>query len=258
MKTLLIGNGYWGSIVKSKLEKYTELLYTANSNDDIDKVLNFYNDVDYVFICTPTSTHYDIVKKCIFHKKNIFCEKPFTGDIKKAKELYNMSDKNNVKIFVDNIFLYRTEFINIEKNIKIKEIKFVWNKFEQDFKESLFDQLLYHDLYLLIELINSEWDINLLNIDDKKLSLILTNGQLTSKFEYNRSYLTGKEKKIIIDDFLIDFSTPLNDPLSEIINSLIYRKVDFEYNKKMTINTIELLNKIKNKKYENFNNGIIT
>lgn len=243
MKTLLIGNGYWGSIVKSKLEKYTELLYTANSKDDIDKVLKIYNDVDYVFICTPTSTHYDIVKKCISHKKNIFCEKPFTGDIKKAKELYDMSEENNVKIFVDNIFLYRSEFINIENN-KFKKIKFIWNKFEEEFNESLFYQLLYHDLYLLIELMNNEWDINFLNIDDKKLSLILTNGQVISKFEYDRSYLYEKEKKIIIDDLLINFSNPLNDPLSEIINSLIYNKPDFEYNKKITISTIELLNKI--------------
>jgi len=245
MKTLLIGNGYWGSIIKSKLEKYTELLYTADSKDDIDKVLKLYNDVDYVFICTPTSTHYDIVKKCISNKKNIFCEKPFTGNIKKAKELYDMSEENKVEIFVDNIFLYRTEFINIENN-KFEKIKFIWNKFEKKFNESIFHQLLYHDLYLLIELMdmNNEWDIKFLNIDDKKLSLILNNGQVISEFEYDRSYLYEKEKKIIIDDLLINLSSPSNDALSEIINSLIYNKPDFEYNKKITISTIELLNKI--------------
>ena len=40
MKTLLIGNGYWGSIVKSKLISQTDLLYTANSKDNLDNILN--------------------------------------------------------------------------------------------------------------------------------------------------------------------------------------------------------------------------
>jgi predicted dehydrogenase len=91
MKTLLIGNGYWGSIVKNKLESQTNLLYVANSKDNIDDILNRF-DVDYVFVCTPTNTHYEIVKKCISHHKNIFCEKPFTGDFIKANELYKMAE----------------------------------------------------------------------------------------------------------------------------------------------------------------------
>ena len=88
MKTLLIGNGYWGSIVRSKLETQTNLLYIANSKDNLDDVLSKF-DVDYVFVCTPTKTHYEIVKKCLEYRKNVFCEKPFTGNFDKAKERTN-------------------------------------------------------------------------------------------------------------------------------------------------------------------------
>ena len=98
MKTLLIGKGYWGSIVKSKLEILTDLIYVANSKDDLDEILTRF-DVDYVFVCTPTNTHYEITKKCISHYKNVFCEKPFTGDFSMAKELYEMSEKNNINLF---------------------------------------------------------------------------------------------------------------------------------------------------------------
>ena len=218
MKTLLIGNGYWGSIVKSKLETQTNLLYTANSKDNIDDILSKF-DVDYVFVCTPTETHYEIVKKCLEYGKNVFCEKPFTGDINKANELYELSEKNKVKIFVDNIFLYRNETIQT-KNLPFINIKFIWNKFENKFKESLFNTLLYHDLYLLLNLSNSNWSVKNCEIYDEKLSLELVNKNLSSKFAYNRICDGKKEKKLILDDIVIDFSESSNDPLSEIINDL--------------------------------------
>lgn len=244
MKTLLIGNGYWGSIVQSKLITQTDLLYTANSKDNIDDILNKF-DVDYVFVCTPTETHYDIVKKCLNHHKNVFCEKPFTGDFDKATELFELSNKNNLNIFVDNIFLYRNEVIQTQ-NTSFTNIKFIWNKFENKFKESLFNTLLYHDLYLLLELSNSNWSVKNCEIYNEKLSLELINENLSSKFIYNRIYDGKKEKKLILDDIVIDFSESSNDPLSEIINDLKNNNIDFNNNKKITLNTIKLLNKIQN------------
>lgn len=244
MKTLLIGNGYWGSIVKSKLITQTDLLYVANSKDNINDILNKF-DIDYVFVCTPTDTHYDIVKKCLNHRKNVFCEKPFTGDFDKAKELYEISKENNVNIFVDNIFLYRYEFINIQ-NTTFSNIKFIWNKYENIFNENLLNRLLYHDLYLLLNLSNNEWNVKSCNIFDDRLSLSLINNNLTSEFNYNRSCKDKKEKILILDNHIIDFSEPLNDPLSEIINNLQNNNVDFEVNKNITLNTIKLLNKIQN------------
>jgi hypothetical protein len=243
MKTLLIGNGYWGSIVKSKLEVQTDLLYIANSKDNLDDILSKF-DVDYVFVCTPTETHYDIVKKCLEYNKNVFCEKPFTGDFDNATELFELSNKNNLNIFVDNIFLYRKEYIDI-LNKSFTNIKFIWNKYEDTFKENLFNTLLYHDLYLLLELSNNDWEVNYCNISEDKLSLSLFSGDLKSKFNYDRTYLNGKEKIIIIDDVLINFSNPLNDPLSEIINDLKNNNIEFNDNKKITLNTIKLLNKIQ-------------
>lgn len=243
MRTLLIGNGYWGSIVKSKLETQTNLLYTANSKDNIDDVLSKF-DVDYVFVCTPTETHYEIVKKCLEHHKNVFCEKPFTGDFNKAKELFEMSKKNNLKIFVDNIFLYRNEFDKV-KNITFTNIKFIWNKYENSFKENLFNTLLYHDLYLLLKLSTNNWGVKSYEIFDDKLSLLLTNDNLSSEFSYNRLDKDKKEKKLILDNYVIDFSEPANDPLSEIINNLKNNNIEFNNNKKITLNTIKLLNKIQ-------------
>jgi hypothetical protein len=243
MKTILIGNGYWGSIVKEKLEKQTDLIGVLNSKDNIDSFLK--KEVDYIFVCTPTKTHYEIVKKCIENHKNVFCEKPFTGNFFKAKELYKISEKNNTKLFVDNIFLYRNELINIESN-NFKKIKFLWNKFENLYKEDLFTTLLYHDLYLLLNIAKNTWDVDYLEIFEDKLNLKLKNKNLKAEFIYDRNYIGKKEKKIFIDDKLIDFSNPSNDPLSEIIDNLIKNNINFNENKKITLKTIKLLNKIQN------------
>jgi hypothetical protein len=48
-----------------------------------------------------------------------------------------------------------------------------------------------------------------------------------------------EEKKIIIDDILIDFSNPLNDPLSEIINDLKNNNIEFNDNKNDVIGYYE-------------------
>jgi len=84
------------------------------------------------------------------------------------------------------------------------------------------------------------------HIFEDKLSLSLVNNDLNSEFNYDRSCKNKKEKMLIIDNNIIDFSNPLNDPLSEIINNLKNNNIDFNDNKKITLNTIKLLNKIQN------------
>jgi hypothetical protein len=244
MKVILIGNGYWGNIIKEKLSKITHLIYTADSKSNIDLILK--KDVDYVFICTPTKTHYDIVKKCIKNKKNIFCEKPFTGDINKAIELYELAEKYGVEIYVDNVFLNRDEFsphINNHKNSTT--FRFDWYKYEEKFKENLLHTLLYHDLYLLMEMTDDGWVVDDKVISDEELFLKLTNKYKVATFHYNRKIKGSKIKKITIDGNIIDFSKPKNDPLYEIISSIKVGDVNFDYNKKVTMKTLKLLNDIK-------------
>ena len=93
---------------------------------------------------------------------------------------------------------------------------------------------------------NNGWNVKYCDIFDHKLSLLLTNNNLNSEFIYNRSYIGKKEKKLLLDETVVDFSEPLNDPLSEIINHLKNNNIDFNENKKITLNTINLLNKIQN------------
>jgi len=245
MKTFLIGNGYWGNIIKQKLDKLTNLIKVIDTSFDLENELKFLK-VNMITICTPTETHYDLVKRCLDADTDIiFCEKPFTGDYHKAKELFDIAKEKNIDIIVDNTFLYRKEFLNID--IKdLQDISFIWNKRDDRCHESLFDSLLYHDIYLLMELTNyTDFNIENLNITDKVLELNISNNDIKCSFNYNRNSDT-KEKKVILDGDVVDFTNPLNDPLFDMIQEI--KEDDFlvEQNKKITLKTLKLIKKIKN------------
>lgn len=243
MKTLLIGNGYWGKIIKPKISKLTELIYVADSKVNLDDFFSN-NEVDFVFVCVNTDNHYNVVKKCIEYNKNLMCEKPFTGDYKKALELYSLSDKMGSDIYVNNIFLL-TEVFNSITIDNFKEISFCWNKYDTNFRENLYDSLLYHDIYMLINLTNSKWKIINRGISETRLYLEMENSGSRSKFIYDRNYPLEKSKKIIIDDTIFDFSNNSNDSLYETIEKIIDKKIDYQENRRITLETLNLISKIK-------------
>lgn len=53
-------------------------------------------EVELVYICTPHSEHYDNVKLCIAHKKNILCEKSFMLNAEQAKEVVALAKEAKV------------------------------------------------------------------------------------------------------------------------------------------------------------------
>lgn len=248
INTLLIGDGYWGKIVKPKLKELTNLIGVVNSKSNIEKIIEDNSNIDFAFICTPTETHYELSKKCIINGINIFCEKPFTGDVDKSKELYELADLHEVSIFVDNIFLYRDEILKYTPKISPNKFKFTWLKNEDTYKDDLINTLLYHDIYLLINFTDEKWEVNELIITNDYLKLKLYNDDKVASFNYERNKVGYKIKKIFIDDNIIDMSNPINDPLYEVINKLNSQNLNFDDNKIITLKTLELINKIKNNK----------
>jgi hypothetical protein len=248
INTILIGNGYWGNIIKSKLNELTNLLFILDSKSDIDYILSN-NKIDWVFVCSSTKSHYNIVKKCLSYNVNIFCEKPFGGEYKKSIEMFEIAKKKNLKIFVDNIFLYRNEFKEIEINKNdINEIKFTWQKKDSNYNENLYDSLLYHDIYMLIKITDDKWNLISNITSDESLAITLTNNNKSAYFLYNRNFNGDKCKKVFIDDKEYDFSNPTNDPLYYIISNI--NKPEFIIDNELTINTLKLIDKIKKNKKE--------
>jgi hypothetical protein len=247
INSVLFGNGYWANIVKEKIVGLTNLVAVVDSKTDIS-ILNK-SDIDIAFVCSSTSSHYDIVKRCLDKDiKYIFCTKPFTGEYKKAKELYGIAKQKNIRIFVDNLFLYRNEIINAKfKNVH--NFFFYWEKPFLNDQENICNNLLYHDLYLLLKWSKSKkWKVSFFNMNKTNLFLSMTNGKQSCDFEY--IILDNKEKWIVLNGDSIDLSTTKEDPLNDCILKILQDKMDFEANKKVTLETLKLLDYIKNKVYD--------
>ena len=125
MQVGLLGYGYWGKILLSKLDKLNDVevmwVYTSQDKWWVSVI-----DLDWVFIATPNKGHYEQVKYFIEQGINIFCEKPLTPTYKQSKELFDLAEKHNVKLYVDDVFNYRKEQKNIDD--LTDSIKVIWNK----------------------------------------------------------------------------------------------------------------------------------
>ena len=134
----VIGAGYWGpnlarvidqnfncdlKIVIDKSEKNLENLTKQFSHykvsTDISEIDNF--KLDCVVIATPPETHYAIAKSLINKKINLLVTKPLCLNIDEAKELYDLSIKNNVEILIDETFIFSNQVKELKKYVNDKK-----------------------------------------------------------------------------------------------------------------------------------------
>ena len=69
--------------------------YTHNYQDLLDDP-----EIDVIAIYTPDHMHAEHVKQALLHDKHVVCTKPFIDDLSKAKELLDIAEKKNKKVFV--------------------------------------------------------------------------------------------------------------------------------------------------------------
>jgi len=78
---------------------FTRNLEGAVISDNVDNIISD-KTIDAVIVCSPTPTHYDIIKKCATQKKHVFCEKPISFSEDEIKELITIKNKENIFIQV--------------------------------------------------------------------------------------------------------------------------------------------------------------
>ena len=57
-------------------------------------------EIDVIAIYTPDHMHAEHVKLALLHDKHVVCTKPFIDDLSKAKELLDLAEKKNRKVFI--------------------------------------------------------------------------------------------------------------------------------------------------------------
>ena len=64
--------------------------FVAHNVDDL------FSKVDAVYIATPNTSHYELIKKAIFAGKHVLCENAMVTDLYHANELYDLALEKNV------------------------------------------------------------------------------------------------------------------------------------------------------------------
>jgi len=243
MKVGLIGNGYWGKILGAKLKDFCHLEF-IQTRKNYDKTV--FDDVDWIFVSTPASTHYEIVKDCIKSNVHVFVEKPFCSTLNEAEELVSLAKQHQVNLYIDNVFLFRKELEAIKKSDYIRII-YKWHK-DGPFTDTLLNDLLYHDLYILISLLGYrgieklEFQIN----EENRLKCSFNYGHSEVEIDYDRTKSGEKIKIIYLDDQVIELRKTDDDPLMKLIKKCLDGSVDFESNKILNLQTTALFEKNKN------------
>lgn len=183
MKIGIVGLGYWGKIILRNLEsmgkediEICDLSFPEESKYENYKFVKDYQQLDceYVFITTPTRTHFEICKYFLEKKIHVFCEKPLTTSSSEAENLYDIAFKNKVILFTDWIFTFNSHIETIKRdynNGKLGKIRSIFmnrlNLGPERFDVSARWDLASHDISI-IQYLFSEQPVNISWTDYKR------------------------------------------------------------------------------------------
>ena len=221
----LIGLGSWGKKVLRSLKKIKRIKNIQIIKNRKDKKKINLNNLKWVFITTPTNSHYQLVKKYLEKKINVFCEKPLTNNTKKDNELFKLAIRNKCKLYVSDIENFKKIKIKLKTKNKIIRSKFSNNK------KGILDRLAYHDFTYLYKFSNNKkissfkiirqktGELNILtNINNKEIQLLYSLNSKNKVHTFNGINLIKK-----------------NNYLKIMIEKVISNKVNFDFNKKLSL-----------------------
>lgn len=112
-----------GAIVKWIADPIVDNLQEIANSMGIEKTSKDYKDilndkeVDAVFICTPTDTHYSISMEALNAGKHVFCEKPVDLELDRVKDVKELVAKTSKKYMVGFNRRFDHNFKAIRDNI---------------------------------------------------------------------------------------------------------------------------------------------
>lgn len=123
---------------------------------EIDSLINL---IDAAVIVSPTTTHFEIAKKCINNGKHIFVEKPLTTNSKEARLINKLANEKNIIGQVGFVERYNQAFISCREFID--KPKFIESHRLSDFNPrgtdvSVIMDLMIHDIDIILNINQSK------------------------------------------------------------------------------------------------------
>ena len=111
-----------------------------------------------VHIVTPTNTHFDIAKKFLNHKKDVFIEKPITNTVEEASSLISLAKENGCIIQVGHIERFNPTINRLKElvdNPHYIEIERLAPFQARGTEVPVVLDLMVHDIDLILEMVDS-------------------------------------------------------------------------------------------------------
>ena len=123
---------------------------------EIDSLID---SIDAAVIVSPTTTHFEIAKKCIENGKHIFVEKPLTTNSKEARIINNLAENKKIIGQVGFVERYNEAFISCREFID--KPKFIESHRLSDFNPrgtdvSVIMDLMIHDIDIILNINKSK------------------------------------------------------------------------------------------------------
>ncbi len=259
IKLSVLGSGYWGTIIINTLYKlgYKNIVvFDVNSknlailkkkfpNIIIEKNLKRILRDKYlknIFVATPPSQNYSIVKKLIKNNKNIFLEKPGFLNTKqtiKIKKILN----NKIKLMFGYVYCYNDYILKIKDILNknyLGDIQYLSFR-RQNLGPIRSDvdvdyDLTSHDLSIILKLFNKTprvisfkkhyilnkkiADISYINLKLQNISIDINNSWLNPTKE-RLIKIIGKKRMLIFDEMDLDCPLKIYNQYAE------YPKLDY-------------------------------
>jgi hypothetical protein len=235
-KILVIGAGKWGKIVLKKLKAIADVKMVINSKKNYKDFDTKF--IDWVFILTPDTKHYSMVKFFLDKKVNIFCEKPLTNSYTKSFELVKLANKSKANLYIDDIENYKKNKIRIKKINYIRRLK----KDTGSIK-SILNRLTYHDMYLISPVLNKYKELKIQILESKKfLNFLIYNRNIRFDFLYS---LNSDKREHSINN--LSLNNVKVDALAKMLNTVLYKKINYKKNHKMSLFASKMIDNVRKK-----------
>ena len=144
-KICVVGAGRWGLNHINALNRLNALGGVVDRDTNVrNKILTLFPDCeiyssleesfnrgfDGYVVSSPASSHFEIAKKIIEHKKSVLVEKPITLNLKDAIKLNELSKLNQVNLMAGHLLLFHPAFVKIKELIdgnKIGEVHYIYS-----------------------------------------------------------------------------------------------------------------------------------
>lgn len=174
LKAGVIGTGKLGTIHAKAYAQASGIIFAGVCDIDKNKAENcahlykttpfenykkLVSETDLLSIATPTNTHFEIARYAIKHKKHVLIEKPITQDLRQAKQLITLADKNKIILQVGHIERFNSAFLATQK-IAVNPLFIECHRLSPFPNRSLdigivFD-LMIHDIDIVLGLVHSK------------------------------------------------------------------------------------------------------